>query len=220
MKIVEDYIRRNNLQEVPIVQHCDSLFFIARPRLVEDNMGYLYMTSNWIERSKGPGSYMVKFFSPQKVGKNWMNKLRHQIYADKSFMFKEISTHTVEYEDYETFMFNWMDMVYSSSDKWIVAKNRDDALFMVWESFVYIFDVVLSEFPAMAKVDLWESLNAGNGVIKRQEHIRNTLGHICSISDQMHNVWLSDVCHHMDSYCDWMSECFSRVKPEKIISVK
>lgn len=210
MKIVEDYIRRNNLGEIPVVQHCDSLFFIAKPRLVDEDMGYLYMTSNWIDRSKGPGSYMVRFFSPQKVGKNWANKLRHQTYVDKSSMFKEVSTHTVEYDNYETFMFNWMDMVRSSSDKWVVSKSKDEALLMVWESFVYIFDVVFSEFPAMAKSDLWESLNDGNDSMKRQDHIRKTLSHVCAVSEYMHHIWLSDICSHMDSYCDWMGECFSK----------
>lgn len=52
MNILEEYIQRQNLQNLSVVHHCYNTFAIAKPSVITTSNTYLYISISWNNRTK------------------------------------------------------------------------------------------------------------------------------------------------------------------------
>lgn len=209
MKILDEYLKRNNINQFPTVHHCTSAFAIAKPNIITASNSYLYVFINWNDKNKGPGNYIVEFKSPQKIDNSILSHIKHNDYIAQNILFKTVSSQIVEYDDYESFVFSWYNAVKSSDVKWIFAKNRDESKLMLWESFIYIFDQFFSDLPFDFKTCLWESLNLENSFEKRIQSISKIMDFVGFHSRVIFSIWMKDMYIFLRSYSEWVSNLFN-----------
>ena len=212
MNILEEYLQRHNIHNIPTVHHCNSTFAIAKPSIITTSSTYLYITVNWVDRTKGPGNYQIDFKSPQKIENHALAYIKHSDFVSQSVLFKNLSSQTIEYDEYENFMFDWYYAVCNSETKWVFANSKDEARLMLWESFVYIFDFYFSEVPYDIKSYLWESLNLENSIERRIQYINSIMDYVGFNSRLIFSVWAKDMYAYMRNYNKWISNLFSEKK--------
>lgn len=226
MNILEEFIERKNLKCVPAIHHCIDGLVVARKlklnapltHVVEPSTHecdfltsylslhcYVYMIIRWNEKIKSPGSYSVQFVSPIKLGENYKACIRHSDSLNRSFVFKSLIVKTVEYDEFESTMFTWMKSFVNNEDKWLLASTKDDAYFMLWESFVYMFDRYFADLPSHVKSALWDSMNGKNDSFSRKVAITSVLKHVNDDCRSVVDIWTRDFVLMSHKFCNWTS---------------
>lgn len=228
MNIIEEYIERKNLKHIPSAHHCmDGLVLVRQkkqPKIFDTTFSsqesetlssylslyyYVYMIIRWNEKPKGPGSYNIQFVSPIKLGENFRACIRHSCSVDRSVVFKNIVSKTIEYDDYETTMLGWIDS-FVNDGNWILASDKNDAYFMLWESFVYMFDRYFADLSSQIKSFLWESMKNTNDCFSRRAAIATVLGYIEKDCKSVADLWSRDFMIMSYNFCDWSSSFSKR----------
>jgi len=219
MNIVEEYIVRNKLQQIPMIHHCLSGFVVARlvdvadkfEKNIDDSMdsmlaknNYVFISIKWNKSLNTPGSYFVQFISPCKLKADFRNYVQHSDYIDKKLLFTIISNKHVEYDDYESSMFLWLKSFAQSNKIWVVAKNKDEANFMLWESYVYMFDSYFLGFPKEIKSILCESLNSNNKKSTRITHMQKFIDFVEKDCRIISDIWNGDLNSILQEYSIWI----------------
>lgn len=221
MNIIEEFIERKKLKNIPAIHHCIDGLIMARqsnPSLDHSKQYdygslasclssnyYVYMIVRWNEKPRGPGSYCIQFSSPIKLGDNYKACIRHSDSLNRSFVFKSLFSKTVEYDEFESTMLNWIESFANSDNKWILASTKDEAYFMLWESFVYMFDRYFAELPSHIKSTLWESTNEKNDNFSRKAAIMSLINYIDGDCKSVADLWTRDFVLMNHGFCDWIS---------------
>jgi len=213
MNILEEYIQRKNLQNLSVVHHCYNTFAIAKPSVITTSNTYLYISISWNNRTKSPGNYFIEFKYPQKIQYPILNSIRNDEFVSHNTLFKTLSSQKIEYDDYEDFIYSWYYAVKKSNSNWIFANSKEDARFMLWESFVYMFDLYFLEVPHNIKSLLWESLNLKNSLEKRIQSINEIVNHISLDSRSMCSIWFNAMLVYLKSYSAWIGKLFADKSP-------
>lgn len=217
MKIIEEFLNRNNLNNIPIVQHCDNAFFILKSVFMTELNNYILIDIKWNEKHKGLGNYIIEFKSFRKFNTDWYEFLKNKNYIDKNLICKTLSSHIVEYDDYENFIFNYFDSLSSNYSNYITPLNQQDAYFMMWESFVYLFDSYFIHENSEVKELLWESLNANNVADNRIKNIDKILNILYNKFYHLYCVWNVDMLNMANNYSDWINKLFHNLNLKKIV---
>lgn len=226
MNILEEFIERKNLKCVPAIHHCIDGLVVARKLKLNASLAhvvessthecdfltsylsphcYVYMIIQWNEKTKSPGSYSVQFVSPIKLGENYKACIRHSDSLNRSFVFKSLIVKTVEYDEFESTMFTWMRSFMNNEEKWLLASTKDDSYFMLWESFVYMFDRYFADLPSHVKSALWDSMNEKNDSLSRNVAITSVLRHINDDCRSIVDLWTRDFVLMSHKFCSWTS---------------
>lgn len=223
MNILEEFIERKKLKNVPAVHHCIDGTIIIRqsnplsvgatqkPAIEHDSLlscispyCYVYLIIRWNEKPRGPGSYSVQFASPVKLGDNYKACIRHSDSLNRNFVFKNLFMKSIEYDDFETTMLGWIESIMVES-RWFVATTKDDAYFMLWESFVFMFDRYFADLPAHVKSSLWDSMNVKNDKFSRKNAITAVIGYVDEDCKSVSDLWARDFVLMSHGFCKWIS---------------
>jgi len=217
VKIIEEFLNRNNLNDIPIVQHCDSSFFILKPVSITESNNYILIDIKWNDKQKGPGNYTIQFKSFKKFNTNWYEFLKNKNYIDRNLIYKTSSSNIVEYDDYENFIFNYFDSLSLNCSDYITPSNQQDAYFMMWESFVYLFDSYFTHENTEVKEILWESLDVNNLAENRIKNIDKILKILYNKFYSLYCVWNVDMLDMANNYANWINKLFYNLNLKKMI---
>jgi len=217
VKIIEEFLNRNNLNDIPIVQHCDNAFFILKSVFMTESNNYILIDIKWNDKQKGPGNYIIQFKSFRKFNTDWYEFLKNKNYIDRNLICKTSSSHIVEYDDYENFIFNYFDSLSSNYSNYITPLNQQDAYFMMWESFVYLFDSYFIHENSEVKELLWESLDANNVADNRIKNIDKILNILYNKFYPLYCVWNVDMLDMANNYSDWINKLFYNLNLKKMV---
>jgi len=217
MKIIEEFIKRKKLSHIPIVHHTNYGFFILKPNLITSDINYLCLKINWNDKSKGPGNYTIQSFTFRKFNADYNSVSKLNTYIDRSFIYNTLSSNTIDYEDYESYVFSWFDKLKSSSFNYKTPNNSQETYFMLWECFVFIFESYFSTENKIIKDLVWESINDQSSESIRFKHIENILHHLYTNFYSLYYVWNIDITHMINSYSPWMNNLFQNIFLKKMI---
>jgi hypothetical protein len=219
VKIIEEFLNRNNLNDIPIVQHCDNAFFILKSVFMTESNNYILIDIKWNDKQKGPGNYIIQFKSFKKFNTDWYEFLKNKNYIDRNLIYKTLSSHIVEYDDYENFIFNYFDSLSLNYSSYITPSNQQDAYFMMWESFVYLFDSYFIYENSEVKEILWESLDVNNIADNRIKNIDKILKILYNKFYSLYCVWNADMLDMANNYANWIDKLFHNLNLKKMIHI-
>ena len=220
MNIVEEYLLRNNLNYQPIVQHTTSSFFISRPKIVNDASNYKIISIKWIDKNKGPGNYHIQVSTFNKFLLDWKSLLKSGSYLDGqlSNMFSVFNTsvcQTVEYDEYEKFVYHIFHKILDQSAFLVTPKEYREALLMLWEAYVCIFDSYFKEQTSDIKEFLWNTLNTENSHETRIRNMDHILQNLYSNFYSLYYVWNIDMLGMANKYATWMHDLYNNLQIDK-----
>lgn len=130
MLLHEEYFRRHNLK-IPIFEYTDSINLILRT----SDSRWALLTSRWREQYIHPGYYHVRYLSP--VHNGFLNPL-----SRNSSLFREIDCSHVYWDQYEDYIFRWIDGPGSK----LKAVSKEEAALASWEMFLYCYDDLIASY--------------------------------------------------------------------------
>lgn len=212
MNILEEYLHRLGLVDMPAVHHCDRSFFVARQRIVSGASSFMMLDVMWTARSKGPGYYAVSVITPHKPSVNWRSFLRHTDSFSRSTLTRTLTTQSIEYDDYEEHIEKWFKTISLPDSGWVGAQDGESCLLMLWEIYVYVFDNLFAEAPALVRADLWDSLSAEATPAARRSSIDSVVSYVNRMSKSAGDFWSADLMLFSRRYANWMGRLFKNIR--------
>lgn len=212
MRILEEYIKRNKIENAPIVQHTHNSFFILRPKIISDISDYTIINIKWHEKSKGPGNYTVQLSELKKYITDWSLLVNSTSYLERNFIFNYKTIQTIEYDDYENYIFDVFEKLNIEKKNLFSPSNYKEAFFTLWEAFVCVFDSYFKEQDLYIKNLLWESLNTENSEDVRISNIDSILQDLNANFYSLYFVWNIDMLTMLTKYAVWMHNLHENIK--------
>jgi hypothetical protein len=189
MRLQEEYFRRHNIENIPIIHHCSQgsvllygkTSFTARWELV---------TIRWVEHPHHPGLYTINFFTPN-----------HDAYRNGILFSKLHPSVDLEWDEYEDYFLelakNLTEMRAVRGHKYIVMTG--------WEIFVYCYDSWFREQPYDVKELLFASLDVEKPIIERYSTYQKILNNFSTRHPGILKCWKYEVLSQLQNYSDWFA---------------
>jgi hypothetical protein len=188
MRLFEEYFSRHNLK-VPVVHHCQQGAVILRTSdfSVWRNR-WLLVTIKWIPDDRHPGSYEINMGSPIIDG------------YSKSQVFSEWPKVEKKWDEYEDFIFDWIDNLKGVAP----VIGQREALIAAWEMFVFAYDGWFLKQNSEVKHHLFNSLDKDNSINTRYTHYQDIALYLTSQHPQVLRTWKYEVLAKIQGYSDWL----------------
>lgn len=186
MQLVEEYLNRHNLNNVPLMKHIVDVGYVFSRKETSSNITWTVLQINYVEQEAHPGYYQITITKP-----------RHNGFTE-GVMFEKSENIRIEWGDYEAWMLNWMN----KNKKTIVPETNNSAVLTAWEMFVYSCDSWMSLHSR--NEDLFQSLNYEASPDARMAALTRSLN--VFKDKKLNSAWREHVRTYTNNYCGWMAE--------------
>jgi hypothetical protein len=181
MFLYEEYFKRHNLLDVPLVRHCQkgSLIFC------EDFKKNYILDIAWQNHDYHPGEYIITICEP----------VRNSYFLEDKFSnFSFISKDWDEYEDY---FLNWNKNISLNS---LPIMNPTETILACWRMFVCIYEEWFSFQDAHLSQILNKSLNVKRSLEFRYKNYQSYIDFLSHNYPEVLESWENDVLCRIKNY--------------------
>lgn len=192
MKLFEEYFKRHNITNVPLVHHCQEGVVILES---EKTKNKLLIFIEWAESDGHPGEYTIKFVKPI-----------HNSFSAGSYF--ELETKIKKrWHEYEAYFIKLPE----KTDSFTAVLEKYEVLLSVWEIFIFVYDGWFSTLPKTIKETLFESINKDNSLDIRIKKYREVYlfmeRNFPLITENWSQVFLSKI---VEPYSYWLAKLINK----------
>lgn len=191
MRLHEEYFRRHNIRDIPIVNHCSQGAVMLRttdPDIWQNR--WILVTLKWVEHPQHPGSYNVEFLVPIHDGES------------RGKLFSRLPSVELEWDEYEDYILDW-----TKNLRGVVAvRGHKNIVLTAWEMFVYCYDGWFRRQHADLKELLFRSIDEDLSLEDRYIGYQDTLIHLSTHHPAVLKAWKYEVLSQVQCYSDWLAK--------------
>lgn len=203
MRLYEEYLKRHNIQDVPLAHHCsqtslclavDSLSVwqnVLKQNIIQKMPKYAILQIKWEHNDHHPGLYYVNISYPVHDG--YLN--------DSVFYCHRIAT--LKWQEYEQFVLNnLIDHLQGTR----IFHDFMEITIAAWEMFVLAYDSWFNKQSGELKYLLYESLDKDNDLEKRWGYCQELLRQLQNVSPVTVRCWKYDVFSRINNHSEWLAK--------------
>lgn len=189
MNLLEEYLDRHKIKNVPIIRHMQdgSLFLRSKFNDKLDGSQYAILSFYWHANANHPGHYYVETNLPVFDG------------FKKSTLFLSYSTVTLKWHEYENYWINYINF----QDNFDLL-NNSESFFACWQMFLFIFHNFYESLRASHKKIFMESINYEYSRARQLRYIENCEKILENFYPKIFHYWKNKFCRHLDNHADWI----------------
>lgn len=202
MRLYEEYLKRHNIQDVPLAHHCsnatmllgiDSLTSwqaLLKQTIVTKMPKYAFFQIKWDHSDHHPGQYLVSLAYPI-----------HDGYL-KDTIFTNYSVAQLRWHEYEKFILNHLPEYLSGLRTF---HDYIEIALIGWEMFVLAYDSWFNRQSGEIKYFLFESLDKDNDLERRWGFCQELLRKLQNVSPVVVRCWKQDVFSRVNCHAGWLA---------------
>ena len=191
MRLFEEYFKRHDIVDVPVVHHCAAGSLILRttdPSLWKTRL--LLVSIKWENHDHHPGQYIIDMNSPI-----------HDGYLSETF-FSKPSSIRKKWHEYEDFILDWCENLKGVKP----VRGQKEIVLAAWEIFVFSYDSWFLKQPHEIKQILYEGLDVEKSIDYRFKHYQDVAIFLSTHHPAVLRTWRYEVLARVQNYADWLAD--------------
>lgn len=190
MRLHEEYFKRHNIKDIPLVNYCNQGAVILRtvdPEIWQNR--WVLVRIEWVEHPQHPGMFKVEFSVPVHNG------------VEKSRLFSRLPSTEKEWDEYEDFILDWTGKLRGV----VPVRGMKEVTLAAWEMFVYCYDGWFRKQSHEIKEILFASLDEDLPIFERYKGYQDAMIFLSTHHPGVMKAWKYEILSQVHNYSDWLA---------------